>query len=826
MTTQLIRARRKPRFGLPWLAMLLGIGTIVFAGTGIQAVTARPAAPVEIIVDGEHPWNISQPTVDAVITEPILAWQPLTIRVTSRLLTYDELQGTTDPGAHVILSTTIIDDTKDFGKDARFTGVGIYPELADRQEHSSSRFAIHKAYMGNLGLGHGPKSVAAAAHRAAEVLDDGPVRTPVFWVAGTSFGLLLTVLGLGFSLSRRMRRESRFRRLTAAQSQLARVVLDLEALEVTYQSTEKAKRPAGFNAAWNKIRTSTLDLARTEDAVIDAVYASRDALKPHTATLLAEFEAGVRSLTESADALMGAWSVIGRSITSRRTLDRLAAPLAFATRELLARLHAAPPGAVAPHRIRRLDDTLAALLTAGTKEQNPAAAVRAWAKAEHALERSATIVNRSLRRKREARVRGTATVRDELSTLRASMGLSPQGSRQALHVLDGANAAARALFGPLPQALGYREPAAPRRRRKLPLPRIRHRGVWIGIGGAITLASLIAGGVATDKLTMRPAWTLTGTHPLRSLAIDGNTTAITEAGIRRYLEDKFTEQVDVTLAVRDAEEHLLVRAEPDTDDEATRQKIDPTVLIDALWKIKGEFPALVDPATGELFPDQSIIPVWTFPDGTVTIPVQITGAMGLGGNSRLVDTSWKYGSYYVSTYPELKVANSIEELARGLQGNGFTKQPLNESLLYWLLTLTFALALVTLTQVIAYGGTVSMRLGRFGRNAKTLRRLRGQLDGLALGLDDSRLNIVAVLGAGTAATSAEADQRIFERALAVAWRMADDLAARPLSQRLGTDYLQQIDKLQNLVDKLGIRDAEAQRRTRELLAAEIYTRAN
>ncbi|WP_152426007.1 hypothetical protein [Paeniglutamicibacter gangotriensis] len=340
------------------------------------------------------------------------------------------------------------------------------------------------------------------------------------------------------------------------------------------------------------------------------------------------------------------------------------------------------------------------------------------------------------------------------------------------------------------------------------------------------MASLIAGGVATDKLTMRPAWTLTGTHPLRSLAIDGNTTAITEAGIRRYLEDKFTEQVDVTLAVRDAEEHLLVRAEPDTDDEATRQKIDPTVLIDALWKIKGEFPDLVDPATGELFPDQSIIPVWTFPDGTVTIPVQITGAMGLGGNSRLVDTSWKYGSYYVSTYPELKVANSIEELARGLQGNGFTKQPLNESLLYWLLTLTFALALVTLTQVIAYGGTVSMRLGRFGRNAKTLRRLRGQLDGLALGLDDSRLNIVAVLGAGPAATSAEADQRIFERALAVAWRMADDLAARPLSQRLGTDYLQQIDKLQNLVDKLGIRDAEAQRRTRELLAAEIYTRAN
>lgn len=819
MTTQLIRARRKPRFGLPWLAMLLGIGTIVFAGTGLQAVTARPAAPVEIIVDGEHPWNISQATVDAVVTEPILAWRPLTIRVTNRLLSYDELQGKTDPGADVILSTAIIDDYRGFGPDAGFTGAGIYPELADRQEHSASRFAIHKAYVGNLGLGHGPTAVAATAQRAAEVLDDGPVRTPVFWVAGTAFGLLLTILGLGYSLSRRMRWESRFRRLTTAQRQLARVVLDLEALEVTYQATEKAKRPAGFNAAWNKIRTSSLDLARTEDAVVEAVYASRDALKPRTATLLAEFEAGARSLTASADALMGAGSVLGRSINSRRTLDRLAAPLAFATRELLARLHAAPPGAVAPKRIRRLESALAALLTAGAKEQDSAAAVRAWEKAEHALERSATIVNRSLRRKREGRVRGTSAVRDDLSTLRAGMGLSPRGSLRALHVLDGANAAAKALFGPLPEAMGYQEPAAPRRRWKLSLPRIRHRGAWIGIGAVIMVASLIAGGVASDKLTMRPSWTLEGTQPLRSLAIDGHSAVITEAGIRKYLEDRFTEQVDVTLAVRDAEEYLQVRPEPDTDDEATRQKIDPTVLVDALWKIKGELPALVDPATGELFPDQNIIPVWTFPDGTVTIPVQITGAVGLGGNSRLVDTSWKYGSYYVSTYPELKVANSIEELARGLQGNGFTKQPLNESLLYWLLTLTFALALITLTQVITYGGTVSMRLGRFGRNAKTLRRLRRRLDDLALGLDDSRLNTVAVLGAGPAATSAEADQRIFERALAVAWRMADDIAARPLSQRLGTDYLLQIDKLQDLVDKLGIRDAEAQRRSHELLDA-------
>ena len=817
MNNQLVRARKKPHFGLPWLAMVLGIGTIFFAGTGFQAITAKPMAPVEIVVEGEHPWNISQATVDAVVTEPILAWRPLRIKVTNRLLSFDELQGKTDPGADVILSTAIVDDTKDFGTDARFTGVGIYPAMGDHQEQSSSKFAIHKAYMGNLGLGHGPAAVVATAQRAVEVLDDGPVRSPVFWVAGTSFGLLLTILGLGFSLSRRRRRESRFRRLTTAQRQLARVVLDLEALEVTYHATDKNKRPAGFNATWNQIRTASLDLARTEDSVAEAVYASKDALKPHTAKLLADFEAGTRNLTSSTDALMGAGSVLGRSLNRGRTFDRLAAPLAFATRELLARLHAAPAGSMAPKRIKRLEAALDALLTAGTKEQDSAAAVRSWEAAEHALERGATAVNRALRRKPEGRVRGAAAVREDLSKLRASMGLSAKGSQQALYVLDGANAAAKARFGRLPETKGYKEPAAARHRWKMRMPRIRHRGVWIALGGAIAVVSLIAGGVASDKLTMRPSWTLTGTQPLHSLSIDGSTTAFTEAGIRKSLDDKFTEQVDITLAVRDAEEYLRVHPEPETDSGAPEQRIDPTVLIDALWRIKAEFPALLDPATGELLPNHNIIPVWTFTDGTVTTPVQITGAMGLGGNSRMVDTSWKYGYYYVSSYPELDVANSIEELARGLQGNGFTKQPVNEPLLYWLLTLTFALALIAITQVFMYGGTISMRLGRFGRNAGTLRRLRRELDDLALGLDDSRLNTVAVLGAGSAATSAEADQRIFERALAVAWRMSDDLAARPLSQRLGTDYLLQIDRLESLVDKLGIRDAEAQRRTRELL---------
>lgn len=820
MTTQLIRHRRKPYFGPPWLALILGIGTLVFGGVGYTAVTAQPSASVEIIVQGEHPWNISQASVDALTEDPIRAWKPLRIMVTDRLLSYQEWQGQQDPGADVILSTAIIDDFRDFGPDAGFAAAGIYPAGPDPQGNAAKGSQIHKAYLANLGLGHGPAAVTAAAARAAEVLDEGPIRTPVFWVAGTATGLLLTVLALAFSLPRRMRRESLFRRLTAAQRQLARVVLDLEALEVTYQATDRAKRPAGFTSAWKQVRDASLELARTEEAVIGAVYSARSSLTPHTATLVAEFEVEAQRLTAQADALLGAGSVLGRLAGSERTLDRLAAPLGFATRELLARLDAAPFGSVPRKQHRALEAALASLLTAGARTADSTRAITAWENAERKLARSAAAVNRSLRRTRKGQVGAPAYDRADSAELRAGLGLSPDGSRRALDALDEANAAARALFGPLPKTRGIREPTGILRHRTWHAPRLRHPVAWLCVGVGVAAASLLAGVVASERLAPAPPWTLTGTQALHSLAIDGDLPVITEAGIRSELDDKFTERVDLVLAVRDAEEDLGVEVEAEPNKARPGQRIDPTVLLDSLWKTKAEFPQLLNPSTGELLPHHAIIPVWTFDDGTVTLPAMITGAVA-HGNGRLTDSTWKHGTYYVSKHPDLAVSSSIEALSRGLQENGYTKPDINATLLQWLLTLTVALGLTTLVLVLVYGGAVSMRLGRFGRNAAMLRRIRRELEAMALGLDDSRLNTVAVLGAGSASTSAEADQRIYERALAVAWRMAEDLAAVPLSRRLGAGYLARIDRLGDLVARLGIRDAEAARRTRALLDPDL-----
>lgn len=826
MTSPLIRARKKPNFGFPWLAMLLGSGTLVFAGVGFNAVTAQPSAPVEIVIEGQHPLNISQATVEAVTGEPILAWKPLKVLVTDRLLSYDELQGRVDPGADVIISTAIVDDASNSGREERFSGAGIHPVAKDRGQNTANRFDIHNAYMDNVGLGHGPAAVVAAAQRAAEVLDDGRIRTPEFWVAGTAFGLLLTVLAFGFALPRRGRREALYRRLVAAQRQLAGVVLELEALEVTFLATELAERPPAFTNTWKQIRESSLAMARSEEAVIAAVYNPGTSLKPRTAALVARFEVKSRRLAASADALMGAGAVLGGQRGSERTFDRLAAPMAFATRELLARLRTAPAGSVPPQHMERLETALALLLGAGSRNQKSTSAVDAWKKAEQELERCAISMRRTLRRQLKGPARAQRRAREDLSSLRVGVGLPANGAQKVLDALDGANDTARALFGPMPgSAEDQQEPAAPLRRRATRVPRLKRRTVWVVSGLFIALPSLIAGGLVTESATVQPQWTLQGSQSLRSLTLDGDNRGITEAGIRKYLDDKFTEPVDVTVAVRDAEDYLKVASPRGADVEFSTPELDPTVLVDALWRIKGELPELTDQTTGELLPGNAVIPLWVFDDDSATSPTPITAAVARGDISRLGDSTWEYGSIYVSSYRESTVATEIERLSRGLQGNGYFEPDVNGTLLFWLLTSTFALALITLGQLFIFGRSIMLRLGSFGRNASRVRRVRHDLEALALDLDDSRLNTVAVLGAGPAASSAEADQRIFERALAMAWRMAEELGASPWSQRHGAAYVAQIDKLEGLVARLGIRDADAARRTRELLDAALTNRS-
>lgn len=816
MTLPLIRDRKKPHFGLPWLAILLGLSTLVFAFQGVKAVTASPEAQLEIVVEGPHPLNISQATVDAAMDGTIKTWKPLRMIVTPRLLAPAEKQGLEDPGADVILSTAVANGPRTSSGDRRFKGAGVSP--ADGQQGSSSLgLEIHSAYMDNVGLGHGPKAVAAAAQRAVDVIDRGPVQSPLLWLTGTVIGLSLTILALGFSLSRRKRRESAYRRLTAAQRKLAGVVLELDALEVSYRTTPVGRRTAGLNASWKAVRDSSLSLARIEDAAMEAVYGAKTALTPKTEALVKRLEEDTRHLVSQADALMGAGAVLGRLQAGQGVLDKVAAPMTLAARELLARLATRPAGVVSDKRVRKTKDALESLLGVLAADQGSRASLRAWRTAEFKLERSARAINYSLRSHSRARVTPDAITIETLTELRSGLGLSPAGSHRTLTALNEANAAALALLGPLAGTVESTRASFPEIIRKVFLPRPSAGATWILACVAMAVTGIITSAVFVGNMPSDDSYKLTGNMPLHSLTVDGDAGGIDVSRIQRYAGDRFTRELDVTVAVRSASDYLGIAPEPLDDGHGFVRGRGPQVLLDALWRVKAEFPALLEPSTGELLENQVIIPLWTLGDDAASVPATLAGPVSVGESSRPDYSTWDFGGYYFDSGFDYTVASAVRDVGRLVQNNDQVKPTVNPLLLFALRALAVFLGALALTMVGSYGGAVSMALGRFGRNADTLRQLRGQLNNLALGLDDSRINAVAMLGKGPSAPSAESDQRIYESALAMAWRIADDLAARPLSQRLSAAYVADVERLEQLVAALMIREGDVQRRTRKLL---------
>lgn len=825
---------RRPRFGLPWLALALGAATAAFAAVGVGAITSEPQARITIVVEDGLPLNITQETVDAAHAGPIRSWEPLTFRVTADLLSRDELNGNADAGADVLLSTAI-EDSADPREPKRFSGAAVRSAATDPEAALSDRHHIGESYLTNVGLGHGPLAVVASARTAAQVLTDGPIRTPVFWVAGTGIGVLLTGAALTLSLRRRMRWESRYRRLAVAQRKLARVVLDLEALEATYVATPQRSRPKGFTAAWEGLREGTLQMARREDAVVEAVSSRETALRPATAELVSGFESGAGELTRLADALLAAGAVHSRLAGGTTTFDRLAAPLNDAARELLVRMEAAPGGTVPAKGLHRLSEAHGALLSVAAQDHGTggsATGVLAWTRAEKALAAAARSISKALRRHPHGRILPRERSTEDLTELRASLGLPKVRSGGALAALDRANATARALLGDVAAYDGSTDrgsasDASTNRGRapdEQPSSLSWVRLSWIrraGGGVAAVVVSMLAAGLLmaaqAGLLTAQPDWELTGNEDLRSLSIDGRADVVAEDEIRQIFSATFPQPLDLTLAVRDAEEYLKIK--PGSVN-PSGVALEPAGTLGAILRVKDEFPQLADPATHELRPDQAIMLVMVFDDGGVGVPATLTGAVAEGADSRLGPRYWTNGGLYIATdHVHIHLASELYSLARGLQSNGFPGEESGGALLFWLLTAALTLALLTGARVIQYGGNISAGLGRFGRRSDALRRAREQLDRLALGLGDSRLNAVAVLGAGPAATAAEADQRLFERALVMGWREAEGLEALPLSSRLSADYAERVAHLERLVATLGERDADVERRTRALLEA-------
>ncbi|MFJ2316640.1 hypothetical protein ACIOTN_08035 [Glutamicibacter sp. NPDC087661] len=829
---------RRLRRPFHWTAIAAIAMALVTTALGVRAVLAVQAAnvpapyEVKVVVQGENPFNITQQTVDAELARhPVRATAPLELVVAERWLTGDELLRGEVPENQIIVSTKM--DNRDSGQsdaEQRFSGVGLDRNLAASDDaHTDLRFDIEDAFVKNVSVGHGPKAVVAAAHTAAVLLDDSPSNSAIFWFAVVGASAMLTAAFLASALRFRSRWASRHRRLAAAQRKLARVVLDLEALEATYQATDPSRRPAGFTKAWRQLESLSLEAARREEPLVHSLFTRAECLEKSTGQQLAAFEADARKLTELADSLMGAGSVHARLAGTGSTFDKLSSPINDAATALLIRLETAPGTMVAGGDLENFRSALGELLNTAHGDTGQRTAIERWSEAEKRLAKLAGKIATRLRRYPRGLKQDVPQIGSQHNELRASLGLPPATKQGALQQIAMANALARGVLGDTMQTdqvaggtLGKR--AAWQRmlarfagtRKAAGDEPSKRRRVWTaGLLAALLVASLIASGLIVSSISNEPERTYEGSGRGMELEIDDQGQLVDEAEIRRYMEEDFDTPQQILVAVRDAEAYLDIKEVEGYD----FRESTPESVRSAILRIKDEYSDRADPSNGELAEDLTIIPLLITDAGKGIMPGLISGAVISGTASWGTTGGWDHGSIYESSYPAMEVAGTAEDFAVVLKRAGYEQPDYNTTLLYWMLVFMLFFTVINVVQVIQYLLGASTQLTRFSRGSRSVQQSRRQLEELAMGLEDSQINAVAVLGATADGTADEAGQRLFERALMMAWREAQELSSMTLGQRLAAGYAQRAAHLARLVALLGERDADVARRAKALVLA-------
>ncbi len=829
------RRLRRPYHWTAFVALFLAAVTAML---GVRAAFALHAAsvplPYEVTVQvqGQQDFNISQERVNAELAEhSVRSSQPLTVILVDRWLTGDETLRGQVPDGQIIISSKLEDlDPKNTDVDERFSGVALAENLTgSKEERTDARYDIENAFTKNVSVGHGVKAVVAAAHTASVVLDQSPTSSVMFWFSVVGLSAMLTAAFLVPALRFRSRWESRHRRLAVAQRKLARVVLDLEALEATYVATDESKRPQGFTKAWNQLQKLSLDAARNEEPLVAALFDGEQCLAKKTGEQLAGFEATARKLTTLADSLMGAGSVHARLAGTGSTFDQLSSPINDAATELLIRLENAPGKMVAGADLAALREALGTLLDAAQGDAKQNNAVQAWASAEEELSQIAGRLIRKLRRYPHGKRPPIPEVPAEHNQLRSTLGLAPVSQQGALHQLHVANSVARSILGDTLSTDHGRKTETKRTSWQAALlekfsavrlggkdePGKLGRAKVIGLLAVLLCASLIAAGIIVYNVTKKPRATYEGSGQGMVLEIDDKNGLVDESEIRKYMEEDFEVEQHLLVAVRDAESYLELHAREGSE----YRESTPRSVQQAIWRIKNEYKDRMDPVDQELPEDLTIIPLLITDEGKGIMPGLISGAVISGTASWGSTIGWEYGSIHESQYPSMEVAHAAEDFATVLKQAGYEEPDYNAALLFWILAFMFFFTVLNLIQLVAYLLGATSRINRFSRGSRALEQTRRRLEQLALGLEDSQINAVAVLGSSESGRADEAGQRLFERALMMAWREAEELSTMSLSERLGSSFGTRAEHLQRLVALLDERDADVAKRARDLVLA-------
>ncbi len=631
-----------------------------------------------------------------------------------------------------------------------------------------------------------------------------------------------------------------------------------------------------LHADWSAVRDESLELAHEEQVLAREILNPRTSVyergAPAKPLELSRFAARAAALRRRADALVAASSLRVGHAVGGTILGQIALPTTLAIDDILTHRDQISDDE-AEVLSRQRGDLLALLREADTafgSESGPEVVVRhadlltRWRQAERRLVTTLTKIERRLKIRAEsrqsalfpagaaeererARVRtATGGTTDTLEELRASLDLSPRRARPPVHHAE----RVLLLIDALAQTKsGTRPTPTPPKMTDTHAPDF----VPLAVIGLPVICALIAGFIATSVMEVGDAThgrTLVGDQQLAGLELAGdpdllppyadptftehhpaNIDTLSLDFVREGMEwmarstdtALLPEHLDVLVALLPVDDYLTVRLHESSED---RGQFDFFELLDAYPRIKSEVaavsPATIDPVTGDVREGHAILPLWVWEDGSYGMGLPLAGMLSTGTESRL-------GAYTsAATEPLLYnqpgtdrmveagwlVASRLADLGRQMEYNDLRLAGVSPTALYW----TVALATWTGVQalaMIAWSLLQVVRRDAGSRRAREqLRALRERLNALALGLDLSRLDAVAVLGNadGHRGQAAEADQQLYETVLFTAWREVQALEGLPRREQRGPEWRARVERMSAVIDSLTAREASVTER--------------
>jgi len=839
------------------LTIFLLIVTLGVGAYGASQSQTEPEHTVSITYGDDLPEGFSVDRVDAALGgSPIRSWEPVTIHVTAEPIDrYDDgllARHDADLVLTALPTWTVHeyqfhdaagDDVEAAPVDSLVADEALMPWF-DKDQSVVTSAQLEALYNRNRDLGHDAGAVASVARAVAPLTYDGPPRDPWFWGALTAASGVATGAAALLWLRAVRARAEVLRTLRRARSLTSRVLLGLDAVELSHLTVPVSRHTPRLAASWETLRAAAKELIVREahisgfgDAAVGVGH--RDEVELF-AVEAAEAQAHARGLVAAADALAG--TARGPGI-----LDEVAGHVTEPARQVISVLEGtdtAEEGNVAEAMaaLRHATDLLLRRLET-TRADSAVLNVDGWVRNERAVGAAA---GRLLWAIRDATGEGPRSVASPTSGrmlhLRRALSLPERPQNEAVERL----AELRAVLGVTDAGGGSAQPdEGGATRRTGPVGTRPGRRTVMGTLAVAALAAVplaLALQPDRDPAPDRPAASQTPIDPAttgRTVRFDGavppeaSNASFTEDKVREYFARWAPEAPsEVVVAIRDGEDYIADKGQMPRDESLPPDWLSYMIpraeMLGMQRTLLQEFPELRQEGTGEPRADTVLWPVMLWDDGTVSVMSPLVGNAFEGqptGVARLRDLNGVVGAVPLSDGEGQAPDHVLSTLLQGQQevDRLTTSVPVTSGQatsggLFAAFTLAGWVLLLALVWAWRMAGDLPAGLRGRAEAAGALREARAELKRLMVREDDRVLNTV-VLEVGGEDTAEAAGRRLYDNALVDAWRESEALRSAPRRERRDPAYVSHALQLRGQVEALGRLDEDVAQRAERYVAS-------